>query len=261
MRRSLETRITGGVKYCQEKGFASGGPLQKTDQAIAEVARPDVLIKCICDLAEMPPDVANRLKKQKRIGAMMLRELQVLADRAIFSIRTKPSFMLSGGFKALGKQAWRVSISATVLPWEKEGNRPAYLCMSQKWDMGECRAMYDVLKLQPPRSEHRTVLVTKHVCKRIAKRGGVRGSHVAFISKSMDHKTVRFVRQEVKTEPLLTIFGHTGEALGYCPISECTCALESGGQLLVANWVKHLKEQRRWVLKTFLRPDQVKISV
>jgi hypothetical protein len=107
----------------------------------------------------------------------------------------------------------------------------------------------------PYKGEKRTVLISKHACRRIAKRAGVRGSHVAFVAKSIIRNKIVFSKQS-RQRDLLTIYGWKNEVLGYCPIDEDSYALE--GRLQPKPFGGVLELQPRWILVTFMTPKMVK---
>ena len=99
--------------------------------------------------------------------------------------------------------------------------------------------------------ERRTVLVTDHVCDRVEKRAGIRGSHVAFVADSIVFNEVRICMQPNKV-PLLTIFDRNRGLIGYCPISKKRCGLQrTQDAMKLPSGRKYLSVQDRWRLKTF----------
>lgn len=236
------------------------GRLSRVDGPCEEVANVDRFIKAICRRREIPPDLAKRLRKRRRLGPQALCRISKAAERAIFDIETPKSFILNEIVERRNAGTYALGMRTTALPSTRRGGQ--LLCMEVRRSTAglTCKLAVVILSVK---GDKRTVVVGSHLCDRIAERAKILGSHVAFVAKSAIRRQA-VVYPEGKRQPHLTIFGWNDEILGYCPISEVSCELQPNSQVKLRNYKLKgktiLEDQPRWLLKTFLLPGMVKVA-
>ncbi len=232
---------------------------RKMDEQVAKSALPRILAQAICRRPEVPPELRKRLQKRRPINRKGLAILAQVAERAVFDIPTPNSLILNERVAPLKNHAYQLGVAATAVPSLSTPKGTLYLCLAVHRSLDGLRCRLAVVTL-PVAGESRSVVVTGHLCDRISERAKLKGSPVAFVAKAVMRNEVVIMRQKHRREQLLTIRGWDDQVLGYCPLKEISCCLYPNERTSAA-MRSFLRDQPRWLLKTFLLPEMVKLAM
>jgi len=234
------------------------GSLGEIDEHISEHVTLNALDHAIIERPECPPELANKLRKQRHLGKHAIEQLAEISRRAVFDIETLSSYIINVEFEVHPTVRSRYHVRPTVLPWTRaERNTKQYLCLYVHRSLPGLRCKLAVARLDVD-GDVRTILVTDHVCDRLSERAGILGSQVAYIGKSILRAGLKTWKQRDKKERLLEIVDFDGKLIGYCPIGSKRCGLHRGRATLLDDIEKIIPDQDRWRLKTFVPPQRAK---
>jgi hypothetical protein len=246
--------MTGKQTVRQVSDFGTRVDLREIDEDINKRCTPESLTRAVLRGRYLESSLAKSFEKGRPLGIRNQREIVGGIAKAVYDIPTCRGYIISGQIGHQGARRYVLSTASTVLPWadgEKEVG-PMYLCMNVAYSRKEpLAARLGIVQLSVE-DEHRTVLVTNHVCDQIEKRAGIKGSHVAFVADSIVFNDLRICKQINETR-LLTIFDRDHKAIGYCPIGKKRCGLQRIQDAVTLPLArKFVSVQDRWRLKTFL---------
>jgi hypothetical protein len=220
----------------------------------APLFTPAEVMDAIVTLPQTSPFLAKKIKKKRPLRKHELRQLIVLIERAIFSLPTANCYIINE-YITLSKGTLHISARVSDLPWAPaEKKTKQYLCMWVDRSSPGLRCKFAVVDLTVS-GDRRTVLVTDHVCEQLHMRAGIRGSHVAYIAKSVDRARFRTRIQRDMREPVLEVVDFDGVLLGFCPISSVRCCLQGAKYTFASHIQELIPINDRWRLKTFLPSD------
>lgn len=239
------------------KRFGSDLRFAEIDAEIAKckyLNNADLIYDLIRKGNYLDAQIQKKLDRGLRIGKQNQAAINEALRCAVFDIKTSPEWMINAEFQRATGGAFRTQLGATVLPWADGAKEigKMFLCMYVAYATSTPLACALAVRKLSINNDSRTVLVTGHVCERLEKRAGIRGSHVAFIAESTRRGEIEWTEQ-ANGQPLLAIFDIRGRIIGYCPVAESECALQRYQESIKTETSKrYLTGQKRWRLKTFL---------
>ncbi len=238
------------------KVFASAFDLRKKKHAdLLRRIEDEELTKAILRHKECPLSLAEKLRRYRPVSTKELPTIERLAQEAVFQVATHDACILSAHFVERDRGRFMPAVAATDLPSAPSDDGNLFLCMYVRASFGPrgCSLGFPQIDVD---GDKRTVLLSGHMCHRIAERAGIKGSTAAFIAQSIKGPNRNVFRQVRRSEPLIAIWGLNKELVGYCPIKEINCKLDPKQ---VTEPVL-MSEQSRWMLKTFLSPEMVTLA-
>lgn len=250
--------MSGTTRINQSPDFGKRDDLKEIDEESEKFEQnfdlnKELLKNALISGGYLESSLVKKFVKERPMGIKNQEDLTKGIAKAIYDLPTCKGIILNGQINSKSKRRSELEIGITALPWAEgeKGVGPMYLCMNIHYSKIKPLIVRFRIVMLDVDDDKRTVLVTEHVCDRIAERAGIKGSHVAFVADSIIFNEIRIEKQSNKT-PLLTIFDRHHNVIGYCPIASKKCGLQRTQDALKLKPGRYyLSVQNRWRLKTF----------
>lgn len=220
-------------------------PFHRIDREGPALVRYSALAQAITKYAS--PELIEKVKNHKLIGARQAKEFLHAAHIAVFRIKTRYDYIRTPMVETVGRR-FLPNIAVTPLPFAPTNHGSWYLCVQVKENLGgnRCTLAFPILTIG---GESRTIVVTKHACEQLSERAGIIGNHVAFLAEAILKGKCTVAKDRREGWHVLAC-DLQGETIGCCPVERVECEMKSmgHGKRFGAHLFAH---QPRWRLKTF----------